>query len=397
MSNQFEVKRFINKETGLIIVIMLVSVILILLPGYESAFGGAIERAKALVLTVDNDDIQKFGIVSTGTQALTVRILNGPYKGQETGASNILLGKMETDKVFTSQDKVFLVLDAVREGRVVRATAYDHYRLNTEALLLFLFSGLLVGFAGWGGLKALLSFAFALLVMWKALFPGILYGYDPLWLALGIVTLITAATLYLVAGANKTAFVACVGSLMGILITICLAFVLLPSFRLHGAIQPFSETLLYSGFENLNLTRIFLAAIFIGASGAVLDVAIDVSTAMQEVISKRPDLPRWELIKSGFTVGRNMTSTMVTTLLMAYTSGYMALLMVFMAQGVPPLYLLNTNYVAAEVLKTVVGSLGLVTVAPFTAVVGGIIYTHPGTSIVSQQTHGYTRQRRETA
>jgi len=59
---------------------------------------------------------------------------------------------------------------------------------------------------------------------------------------------------------------------------------------------------------------------------------------------------------------------------MAYASGYMALLMVFIAQGIPPLYLLNTNYVAAEVLKTIVGSLGLVTVAPFTAIVGGFIY-----------------------
>jgi uncharacterized membrane protein len=69
-----------------------------------------------------------------------------------------------------------------------------------------------------------------------------------------------------------------------------------------------------------------------------------------------------------------MTSTMVTTLLMAYASGYMALLMVFMAQGVPPLNILNTNYVASELLKTVVGSFGLVTVAPFTAIVGGLLY-----------------------
>jgi uncharacterized membrane protein len=68
---------------------------------------------------------------------------------------------------------------------------------------------------------------------------------------------------------------------------------------------------------------------------------------------------------------------MVTTLLMAYASSYMALLMVFMAQGIPPLSFINTNYVAAEILKTIVGSLGLVTVAPFTAVVGGLIFSIP--------------------
>jgi uncharacterized membrane protein len=365
-----------NRDIALVLVVLIISATLIALPsGYESAFGKNVERTRARVLAVNNDNIQKFGIVSTGTQTLEVEILEGPYKGQEASATNTLLGKMETDKMFDVGDVAFLVLDQVEEGRVVRATAYDHYRLTIELALVVLFAVLLIAFAGWGGVKALLSFAFAILVMWKVLLPGILLGRDPIWISLGVVTLITAATLYLVAGVNKIALVALLGSLLGILLTIGLAMLLLPPFRLHGAIQPFSETLLYSGFEHLNLTRVFLAAIFIGASGAVLDVAIDVSTSMNEVIEKRPDLPRQELIGSGFNVGRNMTSTMVTTLLMAYASGYMALLMVFMAQGIPPRYLLNTNYVAAEILKTIVGSLGLVTVAPFTAIVGGMIYT----------------------
>ncbi len=365
----------LNRDAALVAVILIISAALIAFPsGYESAFGRDVERARARVLEVNNSEIQKFGIVSTGTQVLKVRILEGPHEGQETTATNTLLGKMETDKMFGVGDLAFLVLDQIEEGRVVQATAYDHYRLTIELVLVILFAALLIGFAGWGGVKALLSFAFAVLVMWKVLLPSILLGRDPVWISLGVVTLITAATLYLVAGVNKIALVALLGSLLGILLTIGLALLLLPPFRLHGAIQPFSETLLYSGFDHLNLTRVFLAAIFIGASGAVLDVAIDVSTSMNEVIEKRPDLPRRELIGSGFNVGRNMTSTMVTTLLMAYASGYIALLMVFMAQGIPPLYLLNTNYVAAEILKTIVGSLGLVTVAPFTAIVGGFVY-----------------------
>jgi uncharacterized membrane protein len=222
--------------------------------------------------------------------------------------------------------------------------------------------------------------------MWKILFPGILLGQDPVLVALGVVTVITATTLFLVAGVNRVAYVAILGAMLGVLLTIGLALLLLPPLKLHGAIQPFSETLLYTGFEHLDLTRVFVAAIFIGASGAVLDVAIDISTAMSEVVSKRPDLSRGELIKSGFVVGRNMTSTMVTTLLMAYISSYMALLMVFMAQGVPPLNFTNTNYVAAEVLKTIVGSLGLVTVAPFTAVVGGLVYGAPGRKRLNTKT-----------
>jgi uncharacterized membrane protein len=221
----------------------------------------------------------------------------------------------------------------------------------------------------------MLSFAFAILLLWKVLFPGILRGHDPIWMALVVVTVIAATTLFLVAGVGKTALVAWFGAMLGILLTTALALLLFPSFRLHGAILPFSETLLYSGFEHLDLGRLFVAAIFVGASGAVIDVAIDVSAAMAEVAAKRPDLSTRELTRSGFFVGRAMVSTMVTTLLMAYVSGSMALLMVLLSKGIPPVQILNLNFISAELLKTVVGSFGLVTVAPFTAVVGGVLYT----------------------
>jgi uncharacterized membrane protein len=365
-----------SRNLILVILVLILSTVLIIVPTcFETPFGANVQRARACVLEVDNQDIQTFGIMTAGEQHLEVEILNGPYKGQRVEATNILIGKMETDKMFQKGDSVFLVLDTIEEDRVVSATAYDHYRLNIELFLVILFSIFLIGFAGTAGMRALLSFAFAILLLWQVLFPAILVGRDPIVISLIVVIVLTAVTLFLVAGVNKIALVALIGSILGIILTIGLSFLLLPPFHLHGAVQPFTETLLYTGFEHLNLTRIFLAAIFIGASGAVLDVAIDVATSMSEVIEKRPDLSFHRLLASGFVVGRNMTSTMVTTLLMAYASGYMALMMVFMAQGTPPLHLLNTNYVAAEVLKTVVGSFGLVTVAPFTAFVGAIIYT----------------------
>lgn len=367
-----------RKDQILVVVIGLLCVGLLVMPSpFKTPFGKQTVRARGRVIETDNSEIQTFGIVRQGEQQVVTEILSGDYKGKVVNASNVLLGKMETDKMFQPDDVALLVLE-IRGGELTTATAYDHYRVTFELLLVVLFAVFLIAFAGWSGFRALLSFVFALLLMWKILLPGILLDWDPVLIALGVVTALTAATLYLVAGVNKIAQVALVGSILGILLTIGLSFLLLPPFHLHGAIQPFSETLLYTGFEHLNLTRIFLAAIFIGASGAVLDVAIDVSTSMSEVYSKRPDLSRKELIQSGFVVGRNMTSTMVTTLLMAYASGYMVLLMVFMAQGVPPSQLINTNYVAAEILKTVVGSFGLVTVAPFTAIVGGFLYTATG-------------------
>lgn len=139
--------------------------------------------------------------------------------------------------------------------------------------------------------------------------------------------------------------------------------------------MPDAESLLYSGFQHLDLTAIFMSSIFIGASGAMMDLSVDITSAVQEVVEKKPEIGWREAARSGMNVGRAAMGTMTTTLLLAYSGGYITLLMVFMAQGTPADHILNYKYVAAEVLDTVVGSFGLVTVAPFTALVAGIMLT----------------------
>lgn len=106
-----------------------------------------------------------------------------------------------------------------------------------------------------------------------------------------------------------------------------------------------------------------------------MDLSVDITSATWEVIQKKPEIGAREAMMSGIRVGRAAMGTMTTTLLLAYSGGYIALLMVFMAQGTPVDHILNYKYVAAEILDTVVGSFGLVTVAPFTAVVAGVLLT----------------------
>jgi uncharacterized membrane protein len=281
---------------------------------------------------------------------------------------------MELDKMFAEGDIALMVL-SLKDGEIYFANAQDHYRLNTELILLLCFAALLVVFAGTTGLKALLSFVFAAMMIWKVMVPLFLKDLDPIVISLGLVTILTAAVIFLVGGLTKRGIVAFLGALLGIVVTMLMAIVFSKGFHLHGAIKPFSETLLYSGFPHLDLTRIFLAGIFIASSGAVMDLAMDVASGMHELVWRKPNISFLDALRAGFGIGRPVVGTMTTTLLLAYSGGYMALLMVFMAQGVPVVNLLNLNYVAAEILQTLVGSFGLVSVAPFTALVGAYIYT----------------------
>lgn len=151
----------------------------------------------------------------------------------------------------------------------------------------------------------------------------------------------------------------------------CLVFT--RALHIHGAVRPFTETLLYSGYGNLDLARLFMAGVFLASSGAVMDLAMDIAAAMEEVREHHPGIDRLQLVRSGLSVGRHVLGTMTTTLLLAYSSGYSAMLMTFIAQGVPVANILNMVYIAAEIANTLVGSFGLVLVAPFTAVAGGFI------------------------
>jgi uncharacterized membrane protein len=365
----------IKRDALLVLVFSILTILLYFVPtGFEERVAQNAVRCRGRVIEVDNSDVLQTGIVRMGVQKLEVTLLNGPYAGTDVTAENRIIGKMELDKVFAEGDIALMVL-SLKDGDIYFANAQDHYRLTTELILLLCFAALLVIFAGFAGAKALLSFLFAALMIWKIMIPLFLKDIDPILVSLGVVTILTAAVIFLVGGLTKRGVVAFLGSLLGIAVTMIMALLFSKGFHLHGAIKPFSESLLYSGYPHLNLTRIFLAGIFMASSGAVMDLAMDVASGMDELRIRKPDIHFMDALRAGFGIGRPVVGTMTTTLLLAYSGGYMALLMVFMAQGVPVVNLLNLNYVAAEILHTLVGSFGLVTVAPFTAFVGAFIYT----------------------
>jgi uncharacterized membrane protein len=190
-----------------------------------------------------------------------------------------------------------------------------------------------------------------------------------------IVAATTAVIILLISGFTRKGFVALSGAVVGVGITTILAIVFGYFFRIPGTVQEFSETMLYIGFTKLKLSDIFLSTIFISAAGAVMDVAMDIAASQNELIEKRPDMRAKELIFSGFSIAYPVIGTMTTTLLFAYSGSFMFVFMMFLAKGTPMISIVNTNYIAAEILHTLVGSFGLVLVAPATAIIGGYIYT----------------------
>ncbi len=359
-----------------VLVCLLAVILLLLLPtGYEGAllYQDA-ERCSARVVATDDSTIIDTGLVRSGEQRCTLEILGGRFKGRTVEGVNMLNGSLEQDKVFAPGDKALVVISYDGE-EILSVTMTDHDRTAGELLLGALFILLLIAFAGRTGVRAVLSFVLTVLCLWKILVPLYLKGYNPIWVGLFVTLLLTVLIIALVYGFDRRCAAAVSGSFLGVLVTCVLGLVFTDLFKIHGAVMAYSESLLYSGYQDLNLTQIFMAAIFIGASGAIMDLSVDITSAVYEVVEKRPDLSWREAARSGMNVGRSAMGTMTTTLLFAYSGGYIALLMVFMAQGTPVSHILNYKYVASELIHTVVGSIGLVTVAPFTALCAGLLLT----------------------
>lgn len=368
-------KNINRKEVVFIITLLIVLAILIILPtGFQKQEYRFTEGVRAKVISVNNMGIHSSGIFKLGDQSALIEIETGSRKGEQVWANNMLTGSMSVDKIFQEGDKAWVLIGFDEDNNINFANMIDHYRVDKEILLIGVFAVVIIIFSGYTGVRTLLSFAFALLSIWKILIPAMLRGYNPLLVALIVGNVLTIVTLLLVAHFSKKAYAAIISSVICSLATCLLAIIFGNLFNIHGAVMEGAESLLYAGFMNIDLTSIFQAGIYLASSGAILDLAIDISSALEEIVSNNPSVSKAELMKSGLNIGKSVVGSQTTTLLLAYMGSYITIMMVYMAQGTPIMNIFNSKTIAAEMLHTFVGCLGLVLVSPLTSIICGLIY-----------------------
>ena len=320
---QYLSRRSVRYHAPVVVCLLAILILLLLPTGFEGALVyQEAERCTARVLSVDDSAIIDTGLVRSGEQRCQLEILDGMFQGQTVSGVNMLNGSLEQDKVFQPGDKALVVVS--HDGdTITNVTMSDHYRLSWELVMAIGFAIFLILFAGPTGVRAIASFVLTVLTLWKVLVPLYLKGYNPIWIGLAITLFLTVLIIALVYGFDRRCWAAVSGSFLGILVTCVLGVLFTDLFQIHGAVMSYSESLLYSGYQDLNLTQIFMASIFIGASGAIMDLSVDITSAVYEVVEKCPDLTWWEATRSGMNVGRAAMGTMTTTLLFAYSGGSM--------------------------------------------------------------------------
>lgn len=378
-----EIRKY-RKDIAFIIAFILASAVLLLIPtGFERAIYVNAVGAKAEVLSTDDRGIIQTGLFRTGDQRCHVRVLSGEHKGLEMDGINLLSGSLKEDKVFVPGDTAWVLIERDTDGNPIFINLIDYYRIGTEWILVIAFALILIAFAGIRGIRMILSFIFAFFAIWKMLIPAVLKGASPFLMCTLTLILLTLVTLPMVSGVNRRSLAAICGALLSMLITLLLSLFMTRILRIHGSVLESSEALLYSGFMTLDLTSLFAGVVCLSAGGAIMDLSIDVSAAMWEVKEHSPLIGPKALFASAMEVGRAGVGTQITTLLLAYMGSYLTLMMVYMAQATPIPNIFTSKSIAAEILQTLVGAMGIVMVTPLTALMG-MLFFRGGKSLPSE-------------
>lgn len=342
------------------------------------------EMLKARVIQINNRNIQKIeddsGSGETTTENIsiefTAKILNGYKKGMKVPAVQTVDSYLPVKiKEIEVGDKILLCrINDPKDGNYWMFAEY--LRSDTLLWLGGAFIALLIVFGHIQGINTILSLTFTCVSVFYVLIPAILAGKNIYFWSICVAVFITAMTLLIVYGTSKKALCAAMGCLAGTAVSGGIASVTGYIMNLTGVLNDESLYLLYLNPENpINLKAITFAAILIGAIGAIMDVAISLSSALYEVKEKAPDTPANEIFRSGLTIGRDMMGTMANTLVLAYIGSSLSLVLLLIAYRTSWLGLFNRELIVAEILQTLSGSIGILFTIPLTSLICAWIYT----------------------
>jgi len=324
-----------------------------------------VTTVKARVADVLNQEERKIpgtDVVQT-YQTIRAEILEGEKKGE--------LVEVQNDFLSLERGEAFYLMITVRgDSGDTLYSVVEPYRLPIVLFFVALFIILVLLFGGIQGVRGLLSLIGSLVLIIYVLIPGILGGLSPILVSLGVSSLIIIVGSYITHGFNKTTSSAVVGMIVTVVITGLLAYFAVGEARLSGFT---SEEAVYLNFDtrgSIDFVGLLLSGILIGLLGVLYDVAIGQAISVEELNRVAPHLSRGTIYKRAIRIGREHIGALVNTLAIAYVGVSLPLLLLYVKSSTGSLGLtLNREIFATEIIRTMIGSIGLVVAVPITTAI----------------------------
>lgn len=348
------------------------------LPVFEHIYQDSVERVQVQGILARQSAAQEVDGVQYGRGVNIIfgaKLLTGPNKGSMITA----LQNCDPDSPYQMRevktgDHVLITQNPDFHGEV-KWIMGEYVRTDTLILLAAAFGLLLILFGRSKGVNTILSLAFTCMAVFTVFVPAILSGKNIYFWAILTCAFIILMTLMIVNGPNKKSLCSAIGCFSGVLLSGGLTLFADRFLKLTGMVDEESLYLKYLLEDRtIDLKAIIFAAILIGAVGAIMDVAISLSSALYEVYEATPDCSPAAIVRSGMTIGRDIMGTMSNTLVLAYIGGSLSLTLLLIAYSSSWLGLLNREMIIVEILQALVGSFGLLLTIPLTSAVCAAVY-----------------------
>lgn len=308
-----------------------------------------------------------------GTQEVVVVLDGGAYKGEELRLYNFLSAYGNVD--LKEGSKIIVRLDKDENGNPIAVAVTNHDRSFMMLTLALLFGLSLVVFGGKKGLAAIFGLIFTIFSIWFVLIPLLQRGVPAIWAAILIVVLTTLVSLVALNGFSKKTWIAVTGCVGGVTMAGLIAMMAGILTPINGFNMPEAEDLvLRSSGDGLLISGLLVSGVLIASLGAVMDVALTIASAIEELHEMKPEASRAELFRSGLNIGRDTMGTMANTLILAFAGASLNMLVLFRVFDYPYLQIFNSDHMAIEIIQGLSGSIGLVLTVPLVASLASVLY-----------------------
>lgn len=328
---------------------------------------------KAKVINVQSQSLKQDSNtgMETGTQQIQVRILTGSHKGQTQNIKNYL---SDYTNIIGKAGETLVVRITTATDGTCNYSVYDYNRSTSIYVIVIVFLLALILIGGKKGLMAVLGLFFSFICIIFIYIPMIIHGDNPIISSLIISVLVTAVTMLLIGGFTSKTTTAFLGTSVG-LVTGTLTGMLAGSFaHISGYTTGDAESLiLLAGRAHIQVGALIFGGITISSLGAVIDIAMSISSSVYEVYQSRSDAENDALFHSGMSVGRDMMGTMANTLILAFTGSTLSTLLLIYTNKVPYGQLVNSAWLGLTVIQEMSGSLAVIFTVPVTALIASRI------------------------
>lgn len=321
---------------------------------------------KAEVTEILQDNVTESGNI-VGTQTVMLKLLSGAHKGelvQANSSSGYLFGvHCEVGM------KVVAIVSESSDEMAVNVYTYNREPAVWLMVGLFVLVILLIG--GKKGIASVASLGFTMVCIFFFFLPMIYRGVSPVLAAVFVVAVTTVVTMFFIDGFSKKSLAAMAGTVSGVVVAGLFAWLFGKVVHISGYNVSDIENLIYvEGMTDIKIGELLFAGILIAALGAVMDVGMSISSTINELKEKKPEMRAKELFISGITVGRDMMGTMSNTLILAFTGGSINTLVFIYAYDYQYRQIINMYSVGIELMQGLSASMGVILTVPLTSLIG---------------------------